>query len=441
MISKSNNFNENYAAQIIQVKNLRPVPNADRLMMFTFEGMNIITSKATREGDIVIYFPVECKINAEFLRLNSQFRDKTLNANQDVVGFFEPSGRVKALKLRGQPSEGFIMPVASLNGFVDVDIDKLDKNESFDTIGGKILVEKYVVRKYTKPATSNRAQKGVKAKRLESKLVDNQFKFHYSTPKLAANLHTIGVDSVVTLTWKMHGTSFVSSNVLCKRKLTLIDKIAKFFGANIKDTEYDNIYSSRKVIKNEYLNPNASHFYKTDIWGKANDKLKDQLLKGESVYGEIVGYTDENSFIQKGYDYGCSPGHHMIYVYRITHTNEKGNVIELPYNQMQERCEQLGVKAVPLIFSGRAIDLHNLLLKSDQDDSFTDWRHILFENIKSKYVYDQDSKFCKNVVPEEGVVLKVDKLSPTAFKLKSSRFLRHESKLLDENIVDIEEDQ
>jgi hypothetical protein len=57
-------------------------------------------------------------------------------------------------------------------------------------------------------------------------------------------------DNVVIME-KYHGTSFVVSNVLIKKKLSLKDRIGKFFGMNILDTEYGLLYSSRKVIKNK----------------------------------------------------------------------------------------------------------------------------------------------------------------------------------------------
>lgn len=451
MLSKSKKFNENYAAQIIKVKNLRQHPNADRLLIFTYQGASIITGNQTKEDDYVIYFPVECKINKDFLSQNNLFRKKELNVDPEQAGFFEPTGRVRALKLRGVNSEGFIMPLRALSGLEGVNQNwstfAAQEGELFDTIGNTLLLEKYRVVK-TNSAGGNKASK-IKGAKLFSKLVDEQFKFHHDTPKLAANLEFLDLNDIISITYKLHGTSFVSSNILCKRKLNWFERLLKSIGVKIQDTEYDNIYSSRKVVKNEYLQPkNAKSFYKTDIWGDANDLLKDNLLKGESVYGEIVGYTKDGSQIQNGYDYGCDYGTFQVYIYRITHTNVDGKIVELNYKQITERAEELGVKAAPLLYYGSIHDwyLTNLSLSYDEykdgdyDDSGDKWREYFFEFLRRVYVKDQDCHMCKNKVPAEGIALRVEStLRPRAYKFKSSRFLQHETKMLDQEVVDIEE--
>ena len=48
---------------------------------------------------------------------------------------------------------------------------------------------------------------------------------------------------------------------------------------------------------------------------------------------------------------------------------------------------------------------------------------------------------CKNKLPEEGVVVRVEGLDLEVYKQKSFNFLQLESKLLDENQTDIESEQ
>ncbi len=42
-----------------------------------------------------------------------------MNQNPEQSGFFEESGRVKCIKLRGIASEGFIMPINSLISYIN----------------------------------------------------------------------------------------------------------------------------------------------------------------------------------------------------------------------------------------------------------------------------------------------------------------------------------
>ena len=63
----------------------------------------------------------------------------------------------------------------------------------------------------------------------------------------------------------------------------------------------------------------------------------------------------------------------------------------------------------------------------------------LIETLQKKYT-DKDCYICKNQVPEEGVVIRKDKLDLEVYKLKSSRFFEFETKELDKGEVNIEEE-
>ena len=96
----SKNANINYLARIVQVDTFHPHPNADKLKLCTVEGYIISTGIDSVEG-IYVCFPVECVINPKFLKYHNLYRKKELNQNPEQSGFFEESGRVKCIKLRG----------------------------------------------------------------------------------------------------------------------------------------------------------------------------------------------------------------------------------------------------------------------------------------------------------------------------------------------------
>ncbi len=214
-------------------------------------------------------------------------------------------------------------------------------------------------------------------------------------------------------------------NILKKLLLSIIPKIS--------DTEYCNLYSSRKVLKNDDMNKNNNHFYDTDIWGLVNEKLKYFLQKGQTIYGEVVGYTPSCQMIQKNYDYKCLPGTFDFYIYRITSTNIDGKVVEWSMKMVQDWCKENGIKAVPQVYYGYAKDLFPEL------DVENHWNENFLEKLKEKYL-EKDSVYCNNKVPEEGIVLRVEKNIIEPMKLKSLKFLEHETNLLDSGEVDIESD-
>ena len=74
--------------------------------------------------------------------------------------------------------------------------------------------------------------------------------------------------------------------------------------------------------------------------------------KNEKVGKDFVKqYGKETVF-----SYGCEPGTSDIYVYRMTMTNEDGDVVEYSPDFMRYRCEQMGVKCVP-VFAKATIDV------------------------------------------------------------------------------------
>ncbi len=92
------------------------------------------------------------------------------------------------------------------------------------------------------------------------------------------------------------------------------------------------------------------------------------MHKGEEIFYEVLGYVDENTFImgevsnkktedkdfikQYGettrFTYGCEKGKNTIRVYRMTMTNEDGDVVEYSTEQCRRRCEEMGVEFVPV---------------------------------------------------------------------------------------------
>ena len=437
----SQNANRNYLAKIVRITNLRPHENADRLLVTRIDGCNVITAKGgVQVGDLVVYFPIECQISSVYLRANNMYRHTDKNVDPfKPGGFFEDTGRVRALKLRGEKSEGFIAPVSTLDTAFGLQGDYASYEDTeFDAINYVVFVKKYKI--HIQDHTGIRKEKGAAKALLASKLIEGQFKFHNDTSKFAKEIHKFHPNDEITITWKMHGTSFVSSNLLTKKPLKWYEKALKWLGINIVDTQYDNIYSSRKVIKNESLRLSQSSFYRQDIWGTVNDLYKSKLMKGETIYGEIVGFTLSGEAIQSGFDYGCedAPGKHFdVYIYRITYTNVDGKVVELNYQQMTERALELGVKVVPLLYSGRAEDL----VSYKMDMGMREWRETLYAHIADRWVRDQDSIFCKNKVPEEGVVVRKEGWKPEAFKLKAFRFLERESKALDRGEISLEDQE
>ncbi len=438
MFKISEKSNPNYLAQVVRLDNIVPHPNADRLQIAVIQGNSVIVSLDAKEGDIYVYFPLECAINKEFLSWGNSFSDKSINSDKEVSGFFNSKGRVRAVKLRSVPSMGYALPFDKFCNWLkektgkSVDFKEDLINKEFDSYGDILVCEKYVNPVALKK--QNKEKKNQKKVVREPKVVDSQFHFHINTPQLRKLIHNISPNDYIAITRKLHGTSWVAARLLCNKRLTWQEKLIKKFGVKIVGTEYDLLWASRRVLKNGYLEVgNKDHFYSYDLWEDIAKSVEYAIQDSITLYGECVGYLKTGGFIQHGYDYGCEPGTFKTYIYRITTTNQSGQVYEFSHKQVKEYCEKFGLTMVPELYYGKAKDLYPDLSISDH------WHENFLQRLVDDYL-EKDCDLCKSQkVPDEGICLRKDIFDIEVYKLKSFKFLEWETKQLDdENYVDLE---
>lgn len=450
---QSKNANVNYLAKIVKIDNFHKHsdPEVTKLKCCCIDGFNIITGIDSEPG-LYVYFPTACCINPKFLSYANLYRHGELNVDQTKTGMFDDNGRVKAIRLRGELSEGFIIPIVVLENWVmsTVNVElKVEEGTEFDSIehdGKTFWVNKKYIPKNTRtpgaPGSGN-SGKGKQPKGLD-KIIENQFRFHYDTVLIKKCPHVLHPSDLISITSKVHGTSGISAYVLCKQELNWKQKIARWLTGEEFD-KYDYLYSSRSVIKNQYYNKSVQGgFYGVDVWKYADDIVRPCLSKGMTAYYEIIGFLPNGGYIQKNYDYGCLPPvgdeaytygkHFKVQIYRVTITDVSGKVHEFSAREVQLWAQMVGLVPVEQYYYGYAKDLYPDLDPSEH------WN----ENFLSKLANDKNfymecnSPTCDNKVPHEGIVIKIENMKSEAFKLKCFKFLDGEGKALDKGEVDIE---
>ena len=426
--------NENYAATIVQINKVVELDGCDNVQAAIIMGNQVIVSKDTKVGDIGLYFPLETQLTNKYLSSNNLYRKTELNIDTSKKGYFEENGRIRCVKFRGYKSEGLFMPIESLRftfgniGAVTINYEKYFKlGDTFDSVDGVEICKKYVIRERVSIEQNTPKSKKPKVKRI----IDTQFRFHQDTSQLYKNLHKIKLDSIISITYKIHGTSGISSYVLVNKPLKWYEKLLRKLGVQIPTTMYDYIHSSRKVVKTE--NNLSTGFYNVDIWGLAHNFIKDYLTKGMTVYYEIAGYLPNGNMIQKDYDYGAEHGKFKIFIYRITQTNVDGKVFEYSAKQVQQWAWANGFLPVPELYYGTVTEfLGNFTIEG----SYT--KEEEFYELLKHWFTEKQCFLCNNIVPEEGCVVRVEGLDFEAYKVKSNKFYERETKLLDKGESDIE---
>lgn len=455
-IGLSKNYDINYLVKVVEINEFHSHPGADSLKIAKVDGFSVVIGENEEEG-IYLYFPTNCKINPELLSYAGLYREKNLNKDGHSTGFFEENGRVKAIKLRGVISEGFLLPIQVFKNFciesVNQDPEMTEGNE-FDIVedGEKSfwIVKKYVPKKKRRKVREKKEGGNVRykvPKRL-NKIIDTQFRFHYQTVLIKKCPQVISPDDWISITKKVDGTSGVSAYILCKRDRLWWEKVLGWFGLMREDpVVYDYVYSSRTVIKNPYYNPGPQRsFYGEkggDVWKYADEYLRPFLEKGMTFYYEIVGYLPNGEFIQKNNDFGMKPPvddkyihnvHFRTLIYRITLTNADGIVHEFSPHEVQEWCKEKGLYPVYMFYEGYAKDLYPEL---DLDNHWTEGFIAKLSNDKNFNMECLEPE-CKCEVPAEGIIIKRDNLRSEAFKLKTFLHLNRKQKLLDKGEEDIE---
>ena len=435
----------NYVCTVVEIKDLFPIEGADKIQRCVVNGNDVVVSKDVKLGDKMLYFVSGTRLNEDYCKYNNLLDKAESNNDTTKKGFISyKQFRVKAIRLRGIVSDGMLMPLESLGFDGNAWDSDLKPGDEFTDINGISICEKYFV-----PCRNSNPGGKAPAKQPKiSRLVENQFFLHNDTDNLRKNIHKLDANDIIGIHYKKHGTSAVFGNVLVKKNLKWFEKLAKKLGVNIVDTHYDVVYSSRKVVKNEYLNPNQDGgYYGEDIWSVVAKEISHLIPKNWTLYGEILGYTPSGAYIQDGFDYGCQKGEHKFYVYKISVVNPDGQVIYLTDKQIQEWCEKVGLLFkdtfiyygnIDNLFESKEFQDWDVLVRDKTRDS---WKETLLDYLEFKY-NEKDCYMCVNKVPEEGIILRIEKLEHyEAYKLKSKRFILGESEAQEKGQENLEDNQ
>lgn len=376
-----------HCGYVVKVENLRPHGNADRLQIATFFGNDTCVGLNTILGEIGIYFPTDLQLSVEYCDKNNLVRKKDENGN-NIGGYMDPDKRnVTAVRLRGERSDGLYMPLSSLE-FTGINLDDLNVGDTIDVVNGVEICRKYIPRGNKRRGGGQSDGNRTRKKKVP---VAPLFAEHADTEQLAYNLAAFKPGDQVEVTLKMHGTSQRTGYLptLKGYKKNILDYILRREGTPIYDWGY--VTGTRRTVLENY----EGGYYGDNEFREIHSKVfEGKLHKGESVYYEVVGFTNtgtpimgsssnaklnDKEFIKQYGDttvfsYGCEPNgkktmygidengdkfgieqdapQSAMYVYRMTITNEDGDVVEYTPDFMRYRCEQMGVKCVPVFYKG-----------------------------------------------------------------------------------------
>lgn len=455
-----------HCGYVVKVENLRPHSNADRLQIATFFGNDTCVGLDIVQGEIGIYFPSDLQLSIEFCDENHMCRKRA--DGTDDTGYLDRDKRnIRPIKLRGEKSDGIFVPLSAVV-YTGVNLDELNIGDKIEMLNGHEICCKYIPR--TNHRSSNVGGNKTRKKKVN---IAPLFAEHADTEQLAYNLSAFKPGDEIEITLKMHGTSqrtgylpvFKGWKVKNKFFQGIVNKYApssnlstfarKCVDIVMRDATpvYDWAYVSgtRRTVLENY---NGGYYGSNEFREQHSKTFEGKLWKGETVYYEVVGFTHTGAPImaegnneklgkdfvkQYGkttvFSYGCDPegesfkheyadcwdGMNVrefkpqsdIYVYRMTMTNEDGAVVEYSPDFMRYRCEQMGVKCVPVFAK--------VILPSEE---YFDEEHPVGNYVKemAEQYYDGPDPIGKTHVCEGVVVRILNRPKFTAFKHKNFSF-------------------
>ena len=417
-----------HCGYVTTLKNIRPHSNADRLVLATcFDSTVCVQKDKYAEGDVGIYFETDLQLSMEFCEQNGLLAVYE-NGKNISGGYMDPAKRnVRSIKLRGEQSDGLFLPLECV-AYTGVDLKTLNIGDQITVLNGHEICRKFIPAR--KPSATVAGGAGKRVKRRAKRSIAPQFFEHKDTEQLQYHLGEFKVGDHIEITRKLHGTSGRTSHtkVFQNVKRTFLDRVFRREGVAVYD--WGCVTGTRRTVLDTY----EGGFYGSNLFRKQyHDFFDGKLWKGETVYYEIVGFTHEGGPImatcanerlrdkefvkQYGktttFAYGCAPKaepgkpQSKIYVYRMTMTNEDGEVVEYTPDFMRHRCMYMGVETVPVEWSGvipEGVDAGEFVLN------------------KAKEFYDGPEPLDTSHIREGVVVRAINRPGFTAYKHKNFQF-------------------
>jgi len=341
-------------ATVRRILKLAPIPDADRIEVATVDGWNVVVQKGLYEvGDLACYLEVDSWVPTTLVNLTKDGHfPKVYN---EVEG-----ERLKTVKLRGQLSQGLLIPLNELYG-------KLQGiNDYFD---GQDVTEILGIQKWEAPVSAQLA---------------GLAKGNFPTAVPKTDQERIQNLKKELEKWKERGLTFEVTEKLEGSSCTMYLPI---------DAETDEEVLFEVCSRNLSLKQSAENsFWKVALAHDVETKMRESGLYGLAIQGELVGEGIQgNIYKLKGQE---------IYVYDIynVRTGEYLNAA-----RRVEICEHLGLKHAPVYMT------YWKLNDADTVESL-----LAFAEGKSELLASQE---------REGVVFKCIEDPQISFKAVSNAYL------------------
>lgn len=347
-------------ASIQTIRDITPIEGADAIVLAHVNGWNAVVKKGEfHVGQQVVFCEIDSWIPHEIAPFLSKGKEP-----REYLGV--KGERLRSVKLRGQLSQGLILPVSVMNLE-----DYLEKSEGDD------VSESLNIVKYEPPIPAQLA--GQVRGNFPSLVTKTDEERVQNVKGLVEKLDELFVE-----TEKLHGTSvsFVMNQEgeleVCSRNLSLKEDENNFYWKLAKKVD---AFSLLQTVKSYY-------------------SLEDGAVI--AIQGEGVGQG-----VQKGWEYGIQDPDFFLFTIQVNGVR----ISETDFGMFVSKFKEQGVKSVPTVFAAKS-------LRDVVGDCLTN------EEIQSKLLkYVEGKSAIDGKTVREGSVFRCLTNSTFSFKVVSNQFL------------------
>lgn len=290
-------------ATIRQIDEINPIPGADAIEVASVGGWRVVVKKGEYQaGDLAIYCEVDSWIPHELAPFLSKGQEP-----REFNGV--PGERLRTVRLRGQLSQGLLLPL---------DLLPADDNFNGDWTAGEDVTELLGVQKYEPPVPAELAGlvKGPWPSQVQKTDQERIQNLTNEWPQLSGYVYEV--------TEKLEGSSMTAGIVndefvVCSRNL------------NLTETETNSLWQQ------------ARHY-------QIEERMREAGMLNYVVQGEIIGEGIQgNHYAIRGQDF---------YVFDILDINTGRYLAPA---ERREVCQRLGFKHVPVVHE--ALDIQGMTME------------------------------------------------------------------------------
>jgi RNA ligase (TIGR02306 family) len=312
---------------IVKIDDIQPIENADKIEVASIGGWKVVISKNEfKIGDEVFYFEIDSMLPLE----DKRFSFLEIHGKKMQNGILYH--RLKTIKLRGQISQGLILPLSIWNSN-DGDLEKIKEDSNSFAKYFNVVKYEEPVRLVGKQKLTNWPDEleHTDEERIQNLVKDWKYEDILSFGNWVATEKIDGCSITIFCKYDKENNE-VGSVRVCSRNFELY---------NIEEDPYWKVVKAKKITRT--LESNEKYTQSLEEWMQEKCNLiLDKQISGICLQGELFGEGIQNNRL------GVK-GQHIRFYNLLVKYEDENSWTQLPINDVKKYFPELEDQWVPIM--------------------------------------------------------------------------------------------